>query len=194
MARRKTAFVPGHYYHVYNRGVNRGLIFHEDSNYVYLLDLIGKVVNNDNVSIIAYCLMPNHYHFLLRQNSEPLISSFMQRVFNAYSKAFNKRYSRSGTLFEGPFKSVHIDTDAYLIHLCRYIHRNPIDTEPPLVHRLEDWPFSNYPEWIGLRNGRLVDRAFVKEVLYGGIDYREFVMDALPAKVRQRMEKYLFSK
>ena len=194
MARRQTTFVPDHYYHLYNRGVNRDLIFREDANYVYLLGLIGEVLDSLDVSIIAYCLMPNHYHFLLRQDGGTSISTFMQRVFNAYTKAYNKRHHRSGTLFEGPFKSVHIDSDAYLIHLCRYIHRNPIDAGPPLVHRLEDWPFSNYPEWIGLRNGRLVDRAFVKEVLYGGIDYREFVMDALPAKVRQRMEKYLFSK
>lgn len=192
MAKRKTVFVQGHDYHIYNRGANRGLIFREEANYTYLLDLIGKVLDDLDVSILAYCLMPNHYHFLLRQNGEQSISAFMQRVFNAYTKAFNKRYNRSGTLFEGPFKAIHVDSDAYLIHLCRYIHRNPIDTEPPLVARLEDWPFSNYPEWMGLRSGKMVDRTVVESLLSSVRDYEVFVREAMPVKVHQRIDKYMF--
>lgn len=192
MARRKTIFTPGHYYHVYNRGVNRESIFREEANYFYLLKLIRKAQNEFAVSVIAYCLMPNHYHFLLRQDGQYSISDFMQSIFNAYPKAFNKKYGRSGIIFEGRFKSVHVDTDAYLIYLSSYIHRNPIDTNPPLVQRIEDWPFSNYLEWIGLRNGKLFDHTFVDELLGDGFDYPNFVREVVPLKTRQRMDKYLF--
>jgi len=77
-------------------------------------------------AIIAYCLMPNHYHWLIRQESELSVQLLPQRVFNGYSKNFNKRYQRSGTLFEGPFKANLVDNDEYLQHLCRYIHANPL--------------------------------------------------------------------
>ena len=191
MPRRKTIFTAGQYYHVYNRGVNGELIFREEDNYFYLLKLVTTALEKYSVSLIVYCLMPNHYHFLLRQDGDEPISTFMQLIFNAYTKAFNKRYDRSGTLFEDRFKSVHVDSEAYLIYLCSYIHRNPIDTNPPLVTKIEDWLFSNYPEWIGFRNGKLVDRSFIERIAAEGIDYPNFVLEAVPVKIRQRMDKYI---
>jgi REP element-mobilizing transposase RayT len=105
MARRATDFVPGEYYHVYNRGCYKELIFREDENYLYLTRLLNESLRKRHVSMIAYCLMPNHYHFLTRQESDVSISEVMQDVFNAYVKAFNKRYGRTGTLFEERFKA-----------------------------------------------------------------------------------------
>ncbi|MCA9732121.1 MAG: transposase [Deferribacteres bacterium] len=117
--KRKVQFVQGNYYHVFNRGANRENIFREDENYLFLLKRLGKLSCEFNISIIAYCLMPNHCHFLLRQNSEKSIIDFMQRTFNSYTKAFNRKYRRSGTLFEGPFKAIHVDEESYLVYLCR---------------------------------------------------------------------------
>ena len=77
--------------------------------------------------MIAYCLMHNHYHFLLRQNGEIKISRFMQAVFNIYTKAFNSKYELSETLFEGPSRAIHVDRSEYLLQLCHYIHRNPLE-------------------------------------------------------------------
>lgn len=180
MARRKIEFKAGHYYHIFNRGSNRELIFRESNNYRFLLSRVKDYSSRFNISVIAYCFMPNHYHFLLRQNGTELISAFVQRTFNSYTKAFNKTYQRTGTLFEGPFKSVHIDRDNHLIHLCRYIHRNPL--EAGLVANLDDWPYSNYLEWIGKRAGTLYDAKFVQDQFINSDDYERFVLDYVPPK------------
>ncbi|MBI1806820.1 MAG: hypothetical protein HYR76_07210 [Ignavibacteria bacterium] len=96
----------------------------------------------------------------------------------SYSKAFNKRYGRTGTLFEGPFKSVHVDKEQYLVHCCRYIHRNPLVAG--LVEKLEEWKYSNYLEWIGCRDDVLIDREFVKEYFATPDEYKKFVLDYEP--------------
>lgn len=174
--KRRTQFHPGNFYHIYNRGANRDAIFREHDNYLFLLRRLSRIATEKPISIIAYCLMPNHYHFLLRQNGEFSIGAFMQNLFNSYSKAFNKMYGRTGTLFEGPFKSIHVDKSNYLIYLCRYIHRNP--KEACLVSNLSDWPYSNYLEWIEKRNGKLIDRAFVKANFKSPAEYEKFVEES----------------
>jgi REP element-mobilizing transposase RayT len=175
MPRRTTAFAQGQYYHVYNRGVDRQPIFREEENNIYLLRLVKQYAPELQVAVIAYCLMPNHYHFLLRQDGEEPAGLLPQLTFNRYSKAFNKRYGRTGTLFEGRYRSVWVDRTEYLFHLCRYIHANPVKAR--LVAGLEDWPFSNYLEWVGKRNGTLVDREFVAESFPDRDRYREFVLE-----------------
>jgi putative transposase len=174
---RKTQFSPSHYYHVYNRGVEKQPIFRERENYRYLLRLVKKYANQLCVAVIAYCLMPNHYHFLLRQDGNDSAGLLPQLVFNRYTKAFNKRYGRIGTLFERRYQSIWVDAEGYLLHLCRYIHANPV--KAGMVSQPEDWPFSNYLEWVGLREGVLVDRGFVAESFPQRTHYRRFVADYL---------------
>ena len=102
-------------------------------------------------------------------------------------------FSRSGTLFEGRFKSVLVDTDEYLIHLCRYIHRNPIDTHPPLVNKLTNWKYSNYLEWIEIRNGDLVDNKLIRRYFPDSNKYKEFVNEYIPPKNFNKLfRSYLF--
>jgi putative transposase len=132
-------------------------------------------------------LIPNHYHFLLRQNGNEPAGLLPQWVFNSYTKAFNKRYSRSGTLFEGRYQAIHVDKHEYLVHLCRYIHANPV--KAGLVSQIEQWPYSNYHEWLGTRRGTLVDPAFVQEYFPQVQLYQEFVqsyltgLESLPAGI-----------
>ena len=180
MARRKITFAQGEYYHVYNRGVNRQPIFRCDDNYEFLLHRVKRYVAQWQIVVIAYCLMPNHYHFVLLQAGEHSISRFVQSLFNSYTKAFNKMYARSGTLFEGPFRATHVTDDAYLLHLCRYVHLNPLEAE--LVADLREWPYSNYLEWIEQRNGILIDREFVSSHFPTPAEYVQFVMDHTPPK------------
>ena len=185
---RKVQFIQGHYYHVYNRGANRRPIFRTEENYCFLLRRVKKYAASFSISIIAYCLMPNHYHFLLRQDNTHTISRFVQAVFNSYTKAFNKMFERSGTLFEGPFRAIMVGRDEYLIHLCRYIHRNPLDAG--LVDHPIQWPFSNYQEWVEQRAGTLVDRALVREWFPSPADYERFVMEYEPSsKVAAAIER-----
>ena len=171
MARRRVHFAPGECYHVYNRGCNKEQIFREEENYVYLKRLLNESLQKRHVSMIAYCLMPNHYHFLMRQETEIPISEVIHDVFNSYVKAFNKKYGRTGTLFEERFKVKHIEDDRYLIHLCRYIHRNPL--EAGLVSEIGSWRHSDYPEWTaGKRNKESLWNLFS-----GPEDYAGFVLE-----------------
>ena len=175
MGQIKTIFEVGNYYHIYNRGCNKENIFWEHDNYIFLLNNINKYSEAFSITVIAYCLMPNHYHLLVRQDSNHPISTFIQRVFNSYTKAINKKYKRSGTLFEGKFHSIQIDIENYLIHLCRYIHRNPIKAK--LVDSVGKWENSNYHEWIGIRNGKLFDKNFILERFGSISNYIDFVED-----------------
>jgi putative transposase len=175
MAKREIEFTQDCYYHIYNRGCNREDIFYSYENYYFLIRKMQKYFVTEFVSAIAYCLMPNHYHFLLYQKCDRSVGKLIQYIFNGYTKAFNEMYSRTGTLFEGPFKAKLIEEPEDLPHICRYIHRNPLEAK--LVKRLEDWEFSNYHEWIGIRNSCLVDKVFIQEHFQTGKDYQRFVLE-----------------
>jgi len=122
------------------------------------------------VSIIAYCLIPNHYHLFVRQNSDVPVSRFVQTLTNVFVQAINQQIKRKGTLFEGRAKAKHIDNDAYFLHICRYIHLNPIKHN--LVTNLKDWKYSNYENCI---DGKNSDSDFIKRIFGTCSMYREFV-------------------
>ncbi|MBI3738250.1 MAG: transposase [Chloroflexi bacterium] len=191
MARRKLLFLPNNYYHTYNRGAHRSNIFLNNADYVFLLKYVKREMERYDITVIAYCLMDNHYHFLLRQNGNIEINQFMQAVFNIYAKAFNTKYNHSGTLFEGPYKAIHVERSEYLLHLCRYIHRNPL--EAGLVVKPEQWDYSNYAEFIGKRDGTLVDHEFVKMNFGSFKAYEDFVINYVPPeKIQKELRHYLF--
>ncbi len=170
---KRLPFVQGSYYHIYNRGAGRQPIFYQERNYLYLLRLLKTVARESCVAVIAYCLLPNHYHWLLRQDGQIPVGKVPTRVFGSYSQAFNHAYERSGTLFEGPYKALAVDTDAYFVNLCCYIHLNPV--HHGLVTAPEMWPYSNYLEWIEKRPGSLVDRDLVRAYFASPQAYEEFI-------------------
>jgi REP element-mobilizing transposase RayT len=190
-ARKDTlTWLPEQYYHIYNRGARRGSIFHEPANYVFAVGNIKKYARALQLTIIAYCLMPNHYHFLLRQDGQYDAGLLPQRVFNSYTKAYNKRYEQSGTLFEHRFRAKGIYNQTHLLHLCRYIHANPV--KDGLVADPADWPYSNYLDWIGEREGMLLDRDFIA-LNFGTVqDYKSFVFEYLQTRqLPEDVQKYL---
>ena len=190
MRPRRPVYLAGRYYHIYNRGTNREPIFGEAENYEFVLRRIKRYLEELALTLIAYCLMPNHYHWLVRQDGERPAGLLAQRVFNSYTKAYNKRYERSGTLFEGPYRVIQIDRPAHLLHACRYIHANPV--KDGLVAEIEQWPYSNYLEWVELRPGTLVDRAFVRAHFTSPESYVAFVHDYLrEKKLPQEIAGYL---
>ncbi len=176
----------GHYYHVYNRGCNRERIFADSVNYEFLLRRAKTLLADYPLRVIAYCLMPNHYHFLFCPEADGTLSRFVQRLFNSYTQAFNKQQDRSGTLFEGRARSVLVDTDEYALHLCRYIHLNPV--RAGLVTHPGDWPYSNYLEWLQRRSGALVDATFVQQYFPDGAGYEAFVLSEVDAAVEEGVE------
>jgi len=141
MALRKQVFAQGEFYHLYNRGTEKRVIFQSEKDYLHFLFLM-YVCNttksielrnlNENfdrgetiVDIGAYCLMPNHFHILIRERIDNGISKYMLKLMTAYTMYFNKKYSRTGKLYEGTFKSTHVNTDNYLKYLYSYVHLNP---------------------------------------------------------------------
>ncbi len=159
MPRRDIIFARGQYYHIFNRGAGRQTLFKEESNFDYVLRKANQYCQEFKHSVIAFCLLPNHYHFLIRQDGKIPVSELPKRVFGGYSRAVFRKYGWSGTLFEGRYKAKLVDTDAYLFHLCRYIHANPVIHG--IVEQPEDWFYSNYQEWLGERVGKLTDKNFI---------------------------------
>jgi putative transposase len=205
MPRRAEPLIASEYYHVYNRGNNRSPVFFESANYSFFLSrvrryLIGErpqtsevfktsEVYQPSASVVAYCLMPNHYHFIMQLHDDAF-SHHMQMLTISYTKAINERYQRVGALFQGAFRVKRIDRPEYLLHLSRYIHLNPV--RAGLVPCPEDWAFSSYLDYVGRRDGTLPKMAIVLEQLqelrglrnFGRVEvkqaYREFAESHLP--------------
>ncbi len=207
---RKLRFAEGEYYHVYNRGVDKRDIFVQKRDYERFLFIlfacndtrpllngglasIESIPQRDTVvDIVCFCLMPNHYHLLLRQKSEGGISSFMQKVGTAYTMFFNIKYDRSGALFQGTFKSVHIDEDAYLSHLTRYIHLNPAELNEPgwkenginkwdsTYAFVKNYPWSSYADYLGAKQfGHILNSELVSDLYDSPQNYEVFMKEWL---------------
>jgi putative transposase len=151
----------GQYYHIHNRGNNRECIFIEERNYRYFLKLYAKHIE-PIADTFAYCLLPNHFHFLvyikdltglgdLPGLKKP--SQYFSNLFNAYTKAINKAYDRTGALFQRPFGRIVVTSDTYFAHLVTYIHRNP--QKHGLVADFRTWPYSSYPAHLSDKPTRL---------------------------------------
>lgn len=171
---RKITFSFGEFYHLYNRGVDKRIIFNEKQDYhrfvalLYLAnskesiklwsnkqDLNSKelFISRETESLVeigCYCLMPNHFHILLKEKTEGGISVFMQKISTAYTMYFNNKNERTGSLFQGTFKSEHVTSDEYLKYLFSYIHLNPVK----LI----------YPEW---KERGILDFSKIKKFLEG---------------------------
>jgi len=145
----------GKYYHVYNRGANRQNIFLNPENYDFCIRLMKKYLLQYGVSIMAYCLMPNHYHLIVKQHENGTISRSIQTVFNAYTQSVNLSTKHSGTLFQGRVKGVEVATDEYAVRLALYIHHNPVAAG--LALKPDGWKYSDYLDGIGNRKADISD-------------------------------------
>ena len=164
------------YYHVYNRGVEKREIFLDEQDYSMFLHLLKLYLSpkeleepltrrdlvrarlaqsvGDEVKLVAFCLMPNHFHLLLKQSTKTGMIKLMRKLSTTYAMYFNDRYNRVGTLFQGPYKAIAIDTEPYLLHLSRYIHLNPIE----LTRRdLVSYDYSSYPYYLGRKSADWLD-------------------------------------
>lgn len=163
----------GQYYHLYNRSNGGEQIFRCSENYLYFLSKFRKRLE-EKIVTHAYCLMPTHFHFLVQVTTED-ISKLKKAIgvqLASYTKAFNKSYNRTGSLFQQHTKTKLIDEEEYLITLVSYIHQNPIRSN--LVEHLEEWPFSSYLDLSGLRNGTLVSRALIEKYFTSTQDFIAF--------------------
>src|SRR3989344_4633956 len=153
-------YVPEYYYHIYNRGVEKRKIFLDKQDYFvfknYLqrsldpgLKILPAGFNNihnisDKIELVAYCLMPNHFHFMFKLHSQDGITKLLRMLLTSYVMYFNKKYERNGALFQGKPKGILIESESHLLHLTRYIHQNPEELLKSTSVR--GYEFSSYAE------------------------------------------------
>ena len=151
------------YYHVFNRGVNKQDIFRDEEDYSVFLNLLkrhlgdepatdksGRPYGNyrEGITLLAFCLMPNHYHLLVLQAEPEAMTQLMRSVCTAYTMYYNKKYNRVGHLFQGAFKASMILYDSYLEHISRYIHLNPEDYLKWSYSSLDYYLDKKHASWI----------------------------------------------
>ncbi len=129
------------------------------------------------VQIICYCLMPNHFHFLVKQTKTNGVSAFAANFTNSYTKYFNTKHERVGPLFQGLFKAVRIESDEQLMHVSRYIHLNPVSSFLIRPDQLKNYQWSSYPEYLDLSSERIADKEIVLDLFPSKEKYKQFVLD-----------------
>lgn len=130
------------------------------------------------VEIIAYCLMPNHFHLVLKQIKDGGISTFMSNLSNSYTRYFNTKNKRIGPLLQGKFKAVRVETDEQLFHLSRYIHLNPYSSYViKSLRKLESYPYSSLSEYLGLTKSKNCHKEIVLDNFKDPTSYKKFVFD-----------------
>jgi putative transposase len=182
MSIRKINLVQGEYFHIYNRGNDKKVIFKDKEDYERFVGLMYACNQKENfksdnlgkdqglfnvekitklVDIGVYCLMPNHFHILIIQIEDKGVAKFMQKITTAYVMYFNKKYKRTGSLFEGKFKAEHAGNDRYLKYLYSYIHLNPIKlinrkwreegikNKKEVLEYLNQYKYSSYLDYLG---------------------------------------------
>lgn len=205
-------FAPNTFWHVYNRGNGKQDIFRDEEDYKFflfrlkenLLPLLVSVIIKPHRShtpyirkslppeaftLLSYCLMSNHFHLLIRQNSIVPVSKLLSKLCTGYSKYFNKKYDHVGGVFQDQFKSVLVSSDSQLFWLSAYIHQNPVVVD--IVKKLEDYQWSSYLDYVGLRKGQLCDKDFIIKMIGSVAGYSKFVLGSF-AKIKERKDiKYL---
>jgi len=207
---RKTVFANEEYYHIYNRGVDKREVFLDEEDFLRFLknlrEFNSKLIrearevrskfselssgapelSSENleplVEIVAYCLNPNHYHLILKQNFEKGIEKFMHKLSTGYTNYFNKKYNRSGSLFQGRFKAIHIDSNEYLLHLSVYVNKNHFihnynsNGRSASTSLQAEWRYCSALDYLGKRNGKLCKK--------------EIILDQFASKSELSSEKY----
>lgn len=163
-------YVEGGYYHIYNRGVEKRKIFLDNQDYSIFLYFLKECLNPPNpseplnfkryinlcneIDLLAYCLMPNHFHFQVKQNSKNGIEKLMRGIATKYVMYFNKKYKREGRLFQGVYQAVLIDREEQFLHLSRYIHLNPVELPNVGLSKLDKYPYSSYKNYLGIKKAK----------------------------------------
>ncbi len=188
MARLPRLTVPGYPHHVIQRGNNRQPIFLSDADRQRMLELIEEQARELEVAVHAYVLMDNHVHLLLTPGAEDSLSRLMQAVGRRYVRYFNDRHGRSGTLWEGRYRSTLIEPERYLLPCMAYLDLNPV--RAGLVAQARDYPWSSHAHYAGLR----VDRMVTPHPLYWALGntpfareaaYAQQVQEGVPAPLQQ---------
>lgn len=220
MDARKIKLASNEIYHVFNRGVEKRITFTNKYEYRRALDTMDYYRYRNNrisyskfikierklkqlylstilekqdyaVDILAYCLMPNHFHFLLKQKNENGITNFVSKFTNSYTKYFNKKHKRVGPLFQGTFKAVHIEDTSQLLHVARYIHLNPIASFLIDSRNLERYLWSSYQEYLDLSVRDICMKEEIRINFKNSTDFKEFTLEQIDYSQERERIKHL---
>jgi len=223
---KRPPFANSYLYHIYNRGVEKRKVFLDDQDYFrFIHDLYEfndenpvinvnyRVQHNQSkymgvqlpyiknerkllVDILVWCLMPNHYHLILRQRRDNGIVLFMQKLGSGYTNYFNLKYKRVGSLFQGRFKAVLVENDNYLLHLSRYIHLNPVELVQADWRNngikdlkkaskfLEKYRYSSYLDYTGRKNfPSLIHKDLINQYFESSQEYKNFIQEWASIKI-----------
>lgn len=222
MPYRRMPLVNGEVYHVFNRSVANQPIFLQTRNYQRALEVIEFYIYSrpplsfshyrrlaveqrskflermqkfvpKHIEILAYCLMPNHFHFLIRQGQENGVANFLRNFQNSYAKYFNTKTERSGALFQSMFKAVRIESDEQLIHVARYIHLNPSTSYIIKgVQELESYPWNSFAEYLSKQPSKIIDKGKVLGFFKSLNEFKKFTLDQRDYQRRLESVKHLF--
>lgn len=205
MASRNLVFGSGEIYHVFNRSIAQTPIFKYSKDYARFLDLLNyyrlnpklsfshynrleksikeeywntlRKNNNPTTEILAFCLMGNHFHLLLKQTKEKGIKTLASNIQNSYAKYFNTRYKRAGALFQAMFKAVRIETDEQLIHVQRYIHLNPVTAYIVEPENILSYKWSSFSHYLEEATNPFVNTQIILELIGSKEKFKEFVLN-----------------
>ncbi len=217
---RNIKIAPGEYYHVFNRGMSKQTIFHDNRDRVRFLFLIlyfqsplilqnigrsiksfvqHSVFNIDQeimqtiikgrfVELTSFCLMPNHFHLIIKEVEENGIARYMQRVLNSYTKYYNTKYKKSGHLFQGPYKAVHVKNNNQLLYLSSYVHRNPRELKD-WFNKEDSYEWSSYRDFVkNNRFKKLLVFDIIQEQFKNKEEYDHFVKSSTAKLLKEELD------
>ena len=214
---RNIKIAPGEYYHIFNRGMSKQLIFQNNSDRARFLFLIlyfqspvillnisrpvksfvkhsvfntdkQEIIKNKFVELTSFCLMPNHFHLIVKEVEENGMARYMQRVLNSYTKYYNTKYNKSGHLFQGPYKAVHVKDNNQLLYLSSYIHRNPRELKEWL-NKEDSYPWSSYQDSINKnRFEELLVFDIISEQFGNKKEYDQFVKTSTAKLLKEELD------
>ena len=169
-------------FHIYNRGNNRQKVFFKRENYIYFLEKVRKFLK-PHAEILAWCLMPNHFHFMIyipTGQDVTEISKGIQIILRSYTRGINEQEVRTGSLFTqntcSKALAEALSVNNYGTTCFHYIHQNPMKAD--LVKRMEDWEFSSFRDYIGIRNGQLINREIAYKYIEIPTDREQFYKES----------------
>lgn len=206
-------YEPGAHYHIYNRGVDKALVFRENKDYKTFLAFLKVYITAPDeslksppsrklknyfgeIELLSYCLMPNHFHILVKQNTDRGIDHFMRSLSTKYVRYFNTHYHRIGPMFQGPYKAVRIRNEYQFIYLSKYIHRNPLELLPykESPRRLRDYAYSSYRNYLHKFAQSWVQTDAILSYFsktHSQLSYESFVEQSLPDDLKSVLDETL---
>ncbi|NQW30180.1 MAG: transposase [Ignavibacteria bacterium] len=173
MPRRKIQFYSGGLYHVLNRGAFKHRVFEKDKYCREFLRLLKTYSERFQISIVAYCIMPNHFHLVVRQEGPHSVSIFMRCVSHRFAMYYNLMQKKTGVVFEDRFKCISVSDDSYMYTLISYVHLNPVKAR--LCKHPKDWLYSNFNAFVGKKADTITNSIAVHD-LFGDLESYKSVM------------------